>query len=328
MIRLLSAALVLLSLACEEPPPPPEPTETSQEVFLRLCRGYAAAYCARRDRCAVDRDRALQGDACVQALEAGCSAAQNVAPGKTFEAFEADQAQVCVAALSTAECALFDERIIDFSACRTAFGSGAANGGACLVNGDCATGYCARVGDGCGQCEPRAAVAESCADFACEADAVCVRDVCRPRRPEAHACEQDTECGPGLFCHLSNRVCEAQRGEDAPCADDRGIRDCAEHLFCADRVCTAPIMRRTGSPCVEMGSVCEVGNWCDGQFCRAYLAVGTACSEDFSCGPMGACIDLACAVRGGASAPCTRDRHCLAGLACMSGVCTAVEQCE
>ena len=41
-----------------------------------------------------------------------------------------------------------------------------------------------------------------------------------------------------LVCHLERRVCEAQRGVDAPCADDRDIVDCAETLFCADRVCT------------------------------------------------------------------------------------------
>ena len=328
MIRLLSAALVLFALACEEPPLPPEPTETSHEVFLRLCRGYATAYCARRDRCAVETDRTHQGATCIQALEAGCVAAKAVAPGKDFDSFDEAKAQECLAALPAAECALFEKHIVDLNVCREAFGSESANGDACLVDADCATGYCARLGPSCGQCEPLSAVSESCAEFPCAVDAVCVRDVCRPRRPEEHACEQDVECGPGLFCHLTRRKCEAQRDVDEPCADDRGIRDCAEHLFCADRVCTAAVMRRTGSPCVEMGSVCEEGNWCDGQFCRALLQTGEACAEDFSCGPMGACIDLACAPRGEAAAACTRDSHCLAGLACMGGVCAAVERCQ
>ncbi len=320
--------LVLACLTgCPDPTQPPEPVLTPLQVFVRSCDSYAQAWCDRRDWCAVSNDRAQQGAACLEAAKAGCRAVEQVALMRPFEDFDTAQASACTSAVASAECAIMDEWVVDLTVCREAFGARAATSGACLVNGDCLGGYCARDRDGCGQCEPRSAIAESCAEFPCVEGAVCVRDVCRPRRSAGEACEQDVECGPALFCHLERRVCEAQRGVNAPCADDRGIRDCAENLYCADRVCTAKIERLTGSPCVQEGSACLEGNWCDGEFCRRYLETGAACSEDFSCGPLGACVELSCAVRGEAGATCSRDRHCLMGLACFDGQCSNAEGC-
>ena len=320
--------VLLLSLTgCPEATDPPEPSLTPKQTFVRSCDNYAKAWCARRDWCAVTTDRAEQGEGCLEAAYAGCRAIENVALGRPFDDFDTDAASACTAAVASAECALMGEWIVDLAICRTALGAGSAAGEACVVNGDCLGGYCARELEGCGQCEPRVAIGESCAPFPCVAGAVCVRDVCRPRRSEGQACEQEAECGPGLFCHLERRVCERQRGVNAPCADDRDLIDCSEHLFCADRVCTEKIDRRTGSPCVEEGSVCAPGNWCDGSFCRQHLVAGDACAEDDSCGPLGACLNLACVARGVAASECTRDRHCLMGLACFGGLCTPVESC-
>ena len=320
--------VVLLSLTgCPEATEPPEPSLTAKQIFVRSCETYAKAWCARRDWCAVSTDRAEQGEACLDAAYAGCRAVDQVALGRSFDEFDRDLAASCSAALANAECALMHEWVVDLSICRNAWGARRSSGDPCLVNGDCLGGYCARERDGCGQCEPRSSVAESCAEFPCVEGAVCVRDVCRPRRAEGQACEQDAECGPHLFCHLERRVCEAQRGANDPCADDRDLTDCQENLYCADRVCTTKIVRQTGSPCVDEGSVCAPGNWCDGSFCRNYLSRGDACAEDHSCGPLGACVNLVCAARGEVEDMCTRDRHCLMGLACFSGQCVPAESC-
>ena len=327
-MRSLAARFGLIALAgCPQTSPPPAPELTAKQVFVRSCELYADAWCARRDRCAVSTDRATQGEACLQAAKRGCQAKTAVALDRAFDTFETSLASECIAAVASVECAATEQWLVDLAVCRMAFGAQQARGGGCLTDGDCIEGYCAREREGCGQCEPRGAPADSCDEFPCAEGAVCVRDVCRPRRSEGQACEQDVECGPGLFCHLERRVCEAQRGVDAPCADDRDIVDCAETLFCADRVCTEQIDRRTGSPCEAQGSVCEVGNWCDGSFCRAFLEVGADCAEDRSCGPLGACVNLQCVDRGDLDAACSRDRHCLQGMACFEGRCRLAESC-
>ena len=320
-------ALACVAAACPEPPPEPPPPVNPQAVFEASCKAYGAAWCARRDACAVGRDRAEQGESCVAAFEQGCMRMRAVAPGRGFDAFDEGAAAACIAAMPAVECALFDQRVVDLESCRLAFAADVEVASACLVDADCRGGYCARTRDGCGRCEARMVPGESCADFPCASGSVCVRDLCRPRRAEGAACEQDVECGPGLFCHLERRQCEAQRGEDAPCADDQGIRDCAEHLFCADRVCTAAIERSEGNPCAQEGSVCNPGTWCDGQFCRAWLPEGGNCAEDVSCGPQGACLDNVCRARGAVGAACERDRSCWPGLACLGGACTALEVC-
>ena len=127
----------------------------------------------------------------------------------------------------------------------------------------------------------------------CAEGAVCVRDVCRPRRSEGQACEQDVECGPGLFCHLERRVCEAQRGVTSPApmiaTSSTAPRPCSAQIVSAPSRSTDA----RAAPARAQGSVCEAVT---GVTARSvvHFEVGADCAEDCSCGPLGACVNLQC----------------------------------
>jgi hypothetical protein len=151
-----------------------------------------------------------------------------------------------------------------------------------------------------GQCQPLAALGETCSDF--EQDAPpCVNDlwcdgksfatgVCQPRNSAGGACDNDGDCVEPYTC--------------LPTADPL-IHQCGE-------------VQPDGSPCDSFDD-CSSG-LCDGEHCAPQPTAGDSCvgqcADGYSCGP-----DSTCLVKHYPGQACDDTAVC-SNSRCESGVCT------
>lgn len=260
--RLLPGALALALVAC---PGGKDPTPDSGELALANVCGemvsLATAWnvCARGDPALVSNPRSA---ALCPALEA------EVAAGRVT--YHAEQAGPCVAALRAVTCDTIDA---DQPECDAVVSGNVANGGACLIDFDCANGHCV-VGASCpGVCTANVGVDGDCSGAG-------------------------ARCAPDLFCERGRCVAIATQGQ--PCVSGT----CASGLYCDPTTSRCAPKKKSGS-CAGAPDACAVGYWCgESGTCASLAGRGERCGPEAVCGAGWACNDGVCGPPPGIGAPC------------------------
>ena len=184
-------------------------------------------------------------------------------------AYSQSQADACLASLNSNTCADPGGQSApppSPAACDQVFVGQVLNGNSCIMDRECANGYCA-VGTTCpGSCTAFLAVGASCG-----------------------AAHTAAACGPGNVCagNPSDRACAASTppgGAGEPCSN--GYPQCATGYYCLSHICT---------PLVAEGGVCTTSSPALAEEC----AVGLACGSDLRCHPIArlgeSCATATCA---------------------------------
>ena len=183
-----------------------------------------------------------------------------------------------------------------------------ANGTACYLGGQCASGHCQTTSaDGCGVCGDPSALggpcvsADDCAtELACLIDANGKGSCAQAVAAGAPCTATNVLCRPGFFC-AADGTCRAQGAENDGCTTPDSCAD-AQGLACGDdgkchkqtfvgagASCTVSI---NGVPPLCIDGTCNTGS---GK-CEASLKVGEACQADaaFLCEVGLACVGGRC----------------------------------
>lgn len=174
---------------------------------------------------------------------------------------------------------------------------------------DCAQGSSCQNpdADGVGHCVAYAAEGEECGSDLREClpgllcDAALSPGVCRPHLevlpPAAPggACQEDVQCGPGLFCDTVEDVCASRVGAGGECT----LLECQRDLYCNSE-----------------------------DHCASRIPTGQACPNSIACAE-GFCIDGVCDKPVAIGEPCTQDAHCFS-FNCLDGECVPLSSssCE
>jgi hypothetical protein len=181
-------------------------------------------------------------------------------------AYSQSQADACLAYLNSSTCAVGGQpSAAPFPACNQVFVGQVPNGNSCVMDCECANGYCA-IGTVCpGSCAAFLAVGASCG-----------------------AARTTAACGPGNFCawNGSDHVCAVSTppgGAGESCSNGSS---CATGYYCHSGVCT---------PVVAEGGVCTMP-----PFLTTECAAGLACGSDSRCHPIAglgqSCATSTCAI--------------------------------
>jgi hypothetical protein len=223
--------------------------------------------------------------------------------GATAQAWSA-----CFEATGQASCDQFLG--IGLAACD--FKGSLARGAACGTGAQCQSGYCAkREGQGCGTCQPRAAVGGACqSEEACDFGLYCnsFNNRCVKPGQVGDACNDETRiCLDTLSC--KNSRCAAAALEGQRCVDDFSCSFPAG-LYCgAGNLCTKFRIATTGQAC---GLERQRPTWCAaaGQClpnetagtCRSVTeSDGKACRTDLDCFEPATCVNRVCRLPNSAS---------------------------
>lgn len=228
-------------------------------------------------------------------------------------AFDATQAQACLAALAGRGCS----RVTEVPAvCWNAVRGLVADGGACSWLLECEHGFCS--GDNgcpatCGGALTAGAACPGKKNEQCDArlGVDCVAGVCSGPLIVGAACDSTARCSPGLFCDSVDQKCAPQHYEQTVCGADE---ECKDGLYCqltsGGGLCRRQVA--AGQPCGEDAdhalsatSQCADGLLCAG-FSRKPLKAGTCAAP----GDLGAGCSASSDVTG-----------CASGLDCASGAC-------
>lgn len=188
-------------------------------------------------------------------------------------AYSQSQADACLAYLNSGTCADLGAQspAPAPSACDSIFVGQVPTGDSCIMDRECANGYCA-IGTVCpGSCAAFLAVGASCGDA-----------------------RTGAACGPGNVCawNGSDSVCAASTppgGGGDPCSN--GFPRCAMGYYCLSGVCT---------PSVAEGGVCTMPSSLALALGDQECEAGLACGSDSRCHPIAglgqSCATAACAV--------------------------------
>jgi hypothetical protein len=177
-----------------------------------------------------------------------------------------------------------------------------ANGTACVVSGQCQTGFCALApGAACGTCTALPAAGDSCAALTtCGAGLTCTSDTmtCVVLAAQGAACGKGAPCGAGLSCvgadaatstkgtcqsavETSGAACDPTLKTGPGCDRNAG-------LVCngTSKTCQAVVVAAAGQPCGDVSNqtaYCSTEGACKGAsgstpgVCTAAAAEGAAC---------------------------------------------------
>ena len=177
--------------------------KTSAVSSAEACADLAQARCTKRASCSNGASiTRVYGDmgTCLDREKTAC---QNglAGPGSGNNP---DMVEACVAAFPTLSCAdFFDNK--PPAACAPT--GSRANGGACVFNGQCTSGFCSGTKFAtCGMCADPPASGDSCATSACDHGQACVdsTSLCQDRGTLNGTCDADHPCGSGLSCAGNN----------------------------------------------------------------------------------------------------------------------------
>jgi hypothetical protein len=265
------------------------------------CTAYGEAVCGKLDECAPVYLSLTYGNLTV------CSYRQMLAcqlersnPGS---AYDAATIGACAEALAGAACG----QIVNDAKPACAPGGGeVADGGFCVGNWQCQSGYCVVTeANGCGTCQPRLGDGASCASDggACLYGSGCSgMQICMPLVPENGSCAGGEPCD--LFLTCIDGTCQRGVTSGAACDNTHPCSFWVEGQFCnATPVCEAVVYAGPGDMC---------GTTMDGK--PAYCTGGATCSPaSMTCIPP-AEDDAAC---GG-----TANRGCFVPRRCIDGHCS------
>jgi len=205
--RSLVAALAVGALGCSSSTPASEPVP--EEDWLRA---YSEARCEIRFRCCTASEReawhsraapppATEEECVAQALELG-----GFFGGSAGDRWDAAAAGRCVTALSSLTCDeyvdVLEDRGADLAACGQMIRPTVEDGGACVGDGQCFSGYCDSLEIG-------------------------EEGVCGEPPTEGEPCF--SACADGLFCdnETDPRTCQREREDGAECRlDEQCVTDC------------------------------------------------------------------------------------------------------
>lgn len=277
------------------------------------CGALADAYCTRVAACAPVFVTATFGDldACKTRMALSCEPIVG-APGAGSTA---SVLSACAGALGSVACGdLLTNGTAD--ACKPHGGS-IANGNACGDDWQCQSGRCKKdPSSGCGTCGPRASSGGTCASNAdCQFGLVCAAGTktCVALAPIGSSCDGGHPCAIGASCvgasSGSSGTCRATAEAGAACdpqAKNAPGCDLLQGLYCDPTSKTCRTIAFAGA-----GGTCGYAN---GAF--------TTCRDGAVCkvgsGDTGACIAPAA---DGASCDASNGPGCLAGAACIGGIC-------
>jgi hypothetical protein len=269
MVNRFLAGALALALALVACPGGKDPKPDSGELTLAgVCREMMSG--ANAWTACLHGDPAPASDA---RLTAWCAAVEaEVAAGRVT--YHAEQAGPCVAALRTVTCDTIDA---DRPECDAVVSGNVAQGGACLVDFDCASGHCV-VGASCpGVCTAYVGVGGDCS-------------------------AAGARCAPGLGCGGGRCVAvttpSATQGQ--PCVSGT----CASGLYCDPTTSKCAPSKKSGS-CAGAPDACMFGYACvESGVCVALAGRGERCGPEARCGAGWACSDGVCGPPPGIGAPC------------------------
>jgi hypothetical protein len=181
-----------------------------------------------------------------------------------------------------------------FSECQALPGT-LLNASGCLLNDQCATGYCRREGvNGCGSCADKLSEGALCSQSRdCQSNR-CSNGRCAPILKEGEACTVSNDCLRNLVCNEG--VCQKITlvGEGQACA---GATLCDVYMTCVNGACVEDVAVDIGQKCGKADggrfAFCRAGD-CDAQsVCVDRPQVGAGC-PDGSCAGSGVCYQGRC----------------------------------
>lgn len=232
--------------------------------------------------------------------------------------YDADAMGACLDALATASCEDLALNSFDgLPGCEGAIAGQIAEGDACSLNLECASGLYCDTGLACpGTCEARLAEGAACADLdgECATGLSCTNQVCTAPPGLGDECT-DLSCGLGTQCSEASMTCVAithDAGEGDACDPVEGVM-CAGALACVGEAVDAFVCR----PRVAVGAACFPG-------------IPNPCVADALCSSTEAGTEGVCEALPGAGQPCREggslfDRDCKGSAVCDddTGMCVA-----
>ena len=299
-MRLVALAVVTALVACSSSDD--EDAAATSASFQAL----AEAQCQLSARCSPLNLKIQFGDVarCTNVLSTALGAQTNLGGLLVTQG----QVDGCKASLASRAC----NETTDNAAC--AFKGMLADGVACGVNAQCASGSCfyaatnGVVAD-CGICTARAVEGQSCAASACAGGLNCKKSSkCVVPAAVNGACTDSFDCAGVLECVEAKCVAPLPKG--AACTETSAPCDGSQGLICVSQ-------NATTNTCIEIG-VAQVGETCG--FIEAENTV-KACQRS-SCATAGNANSGTCVAFKPAGAACSpQDVPCDSGLECRSGTC-------
>lgn len=310
----LGTLLVIAAMACGRP---------SSVAYSELDQEMQQARCGRLVRCKLFPD------------EASCHAYSRATSDPSVSAaiaahkidYDGERARQCVDAIASQSCDLTaHDAHIPPSACSEMFTGRVADGEACSIDVECASGTCdlpmscPEMGCCFGICratQTPGKVGDACAKLRdCKTGLVCGQDLtCHAPAGVGEACGSDRECVDGLACVGAGSTpgtCRALPHAGELCSYQR----CAdENLRCDENTHTCVPVGLPGDPC-PTSTECAIGMECDAttHLCREYPTLGMPCNGtcvgdsfcrfDASGGP-GTCVALLAN-----NSPCDGNQQC------------------
>jgi hypothetical protein len=233
MYRTIFALSVLAAVGCSS-----SPSSSSTAEVESACSDLAQARCDQLAACSstVIQTRygdemtclSLQKESCVNGLMAPSNGNN---PTHT---------EACSQAIATWDCSSYIDNVGQPLACQQQTGA-LAVGAACVVAGQCQTGFCAVLpGSECGVCAAAPTAGASCADL--------------------------TTCGPGMTCTSDTKTCVVFGGANSACGTGA---PCGAGLACVGANATT-----------NTRGTCQVEQTQIGATCDPALKTGTGCDRN------------------------------------------------
>lgn len=213
-------------------------TSTTTAEIDSACTDIAQARCDRFTACSSTAIQTRFGDAasCVAQLKANCVAGLE-APNN---ANNTTHTEACATAIAGWACPDYLDNDSPPAACAQVMGT-AATGAACVVAGQCQTGFCAIApGSACG--------------------------VCAALPKAGDACTALTTCGVGLTCTSDTKMCVAFAAANAACG--------------AGAPCGAGLVCVGANAATSTQGTCQAAATTTGATCDPALKTGTGCDRN------------------------------------------------
>jgi len=286
---------------CAFEPAPPDDGELTVERFLgRLLDAYCLMYVAcesKSDGLSVLGEAFLCHHQGPERLEYVRMTLRFIEEGSVL--FQAAEARACLDGLGPTETCLGMSDVLTSGPCREALLPQLADEEPCMDGEQCSAGRCL----GAQACEGR----------------------CGPPREPGEPCDGALDCAEGSFCN-ERFVCEAQRGDGAPCSDD--VWGACESGVCEGERCAGPLP--AGAPC-HSNQACEGSLLCLDGVCREGRRLGEACTSTQECADA-RCLRGRCEAPRGPHDPCETSDQCAWLYLCHDGSCVPLpsegESCD